>query len=128
VTVEEILRKAAAEIRAANINGWGNACEAGADRIRALEAALERSRLAIDDWLHLFAPELCNADDVARSRSRVMAVGTLAYIADVQQQNRIALGSELETACEHDWHSNPNGDRYCPKCEASALNRAGVTK
>lgn len=63
----------------------------------ALEAALERSLLAIDDWLHLFAPELCNPDDVARSRSRVMAVGTLAYIADVQQQNRAALRATLET-------------------------------
>jgi|ERR1700690_1575671 len=46
MNVEEILRKAAAEIRAANINGWGNACEAGADRIRELEAQLERCRTA----------------------------------------------------------------------------------
>ena len=35
---EAILRKAAEKIRAANINGWGNACEGGADRIAALEA------------------------------------------------------------------------------------------
>jgi hypothetical protein len=35
---EAILRKAAKEIRAANINGWGNACEGGADHIAALEA------------------------------------------------------------------------------------------
>ena len=34
---EAILRKAAEEIRAANINGWGNACEGGADHIAALE-------------------------------------------------------------------------------------------
>lgn len=69
-------------------------------RIARLEAALERSQLAIDDWLHLFAPELCNDDDVARSRSRVMAVGTLAYIADVQQQNRAAL-TPVDASAEH---------------------------
>jgi hypothetical protein len=39
---EEMLRKAAAEIRAADLLGWGNACEWGADRIAELEAALRK--------------------------------------------------------------------------------------
>lgn len=40
MNTEAILRKTAAEIRAQGINGRGNACEAGADRIRDLEATL----------------------------------------------------------------------------------------
>jgi uncharacterized small protein (DUF1192 family) len=39
---EEILRKAGAEIRSANINGWGNACEGGADEIARLEESLAK--------------------------------------------------------------------------------------
>lgn len=47
MSAEKDLLRAAAEIRDANINGWGNACEAGADRIRDLEAAVDkRSRRA----------------------------------------------------------------------------------
>lgn len=53
--------------------------------------ALEKSRVAIDDWLNLYAPEHCNEARVAEARARVNAIGTLAYIAEVQQGNREAL-------------------------------------
>jgi hypothetical protein len=73
-----------------------------------LEKALRRSVTAIDDWLHLFIPEefgdgygpecvagRCDCkikDYVAETRARIKeSGGTLAYIADVQEQNRDAL-------------------------------------
>lgn len=60
--------------------------------------ALELSVLAIDDWLHTYADDLCNENDVARSRSRIQSRGgTLAYIAEVQQANRKALGIKPKT-------------------------------
>jgi hypothetical protein len=53
--------------------------------------ALEKSRIALDDWLNLYASELCNEARVEEARSRVHAAGTLAYIAEVQQGNREAM-------------------------------------
>jgi hypothetical protein len=61
-------------------------------REQRLEAALARSVTAIDDWLNTYAPEFCDEARVKEARSRIMSEGgTLAYIADVQQQNREAL-------------------------------------
>lgn len=59
---------------------------------RAREA-LEQSVLALEDWLHTYAPDECGKDDVARTVSRIWnRGGTLAYIAEVQHANRQALG------------------------------------
>ena len=56
--------------------------------------ALERSIVAIDDWLNVYASELCNQDRVDEANHRISnAGGTLAYIANVQQQNRAALAT-----------------------------------
>ena len=42
--------------------------------------------LVLDDWVHQYAPEFCNDDSVARTRSRIAAHGgTLAYIADMRE-------------------------------------------
>jgi hypothetical protein len=58
----------------------------------ALRKALERAQLALDDWLHTYADEHCDKDDVARSRSRIVANGgTLAYIAKVQEHIKWVL-------------------------------------
>ena len=58
----------------------------------AMEAALERADLALADWLHHYAPELCHKDDVARTRSRIANQGgTITYISDVAQEVRTAI-------------------------------------
>ena len=63
-------------------------------RERRLRAALDRSRIAIDDWLNTYASEFCDEARVAEAGKRIRDEGgTLAYIADVQQQNREALKS-----------------------------------
>lgn len=86
-----ILPKTAAEI-----------CEIIAERDRLRKAcekmgiALERSITALDDWIHIYAPEHCHAAKVKRSRERIQDEGgTLHYIAVVQQQNRNAI-AQLE--------------------------------
>ena len=59
---------------------------------KELQAALERSKTAIDDWLNTYASEFCNEERVKEAGVRIMkGGGTLAYIADVQEQNRRAL-------------------------------------
>jgi hypothetical protein len=60
-----------------------------------MREALERSMVAIDDWLHVYAEDECRPEDVAASRARLNEHGTLAYIAEVQAANRAAL-SEME--------------------------------
>ena len=62
-------------------------------------AALERSMLAIDDLTCLCANGQANedyyGDTLARVRSRVNANGgVMAYVANVQRQNREAIGGK----------------------------------
>lgn len=68
------------------------------DRVTALTEALKRarkavetSRIALDDWLHIFVPEECSLESVIESRERVNENGTIYYIATVQEQNRNVL-------------------------------------
>lgn len=59
-----------------------------------LVEALRRSMVAIDDWLHVYASDMCDEADVQDSRQRIAEAGaTLSYIASVQQNNRAALAS-----------------------------------
>lgn len=58
----------------------------------ALKGALERSIVCIDDWINTFAPEFCDEQRVKEAKERLGAHGTLAYLAEVQEQNRAALG------------------------------------
>ncbi len=59
---------------------------------KQLREALDRSRVAIDDWLNTYASEFCDEERVAEAGTRIReSGGTLAYIADVQEQNREAL-------------------------------------
>lgn len=52
---------------------------------------LDRSRIAIDDWLNVDFADFCDAERVEEARQRINEMGTVAYIADVQQQNRDLL-------------------------------------
>ena len=59
--------------------------------VERLLTALGHSVIAIDDWLHQYASEECNAEDVERTWARIRENGgTLTYIAQVQQRNREA--------------------------------------
>jgi len=53
---------------------------------------------ALDDWINTYASEFCGADRVAAAGKRIMDQGgTLAYIADIQEENRKALDVDLPT-------------------------------
>lgn len=77
----------------------------------SIKEALERSIVVIDDWLNVYASELCNQDRVDEANHRISnAGGTLAYIANVQQQNRAALATlqpsgERREAIALDFHT-----------------------
>lgn len=76
------------------IGGWLARWERENNATKAsLRAALERQTVALDDWLNTYAPEFCNKGRVREADVRIHAHGgTLAYIADVQEQARAALG------------------------------------
>jgi hypothetical protein len=57
----------------------------------AMAKALERSCIALSDWIHTYASEFCHEDKVAEAKARIMEAGTLAYVAGVQEQNYTAL-------------------------------------
>jgi hypothetical protein len=59
-----------------------------------LREAVKLAQVAIDDWLHTYASEECDPKVVAESRNRLQAVGTVYYIAMVQQQLRKALNGD----------------------------------
>lgn len=62
------------------------------ETIDALVAALERSNVAIGDWLHQYAGDMCREENVRAAARRIIdAGGTLGYIADLQQFNHAAL-------------------------------------
>lgn len=52
-------------------------------------AALDASRVAIDDWLNIYAHDMCDEQRVKEARVRIFeSGGTLAYIARIQEHNR----------------------------------------
>jgi hypothetical protein len=77
----------ALDLCAAAVDDYNNAlasCE-------AMAKALERSCIALSDWIHTYASEFCHEDKVAEAKARIMEAGTLAYVAGVQEQNYTAL-------------------------------------
>lgn len=66
-------------------------------RVGELEEALQASRIGLDDWLNQYASELCDEERVKEARERIADNGgTLAYIAQLQDQNRRALEGKEE--------------------------------
>ena len=60
-----------------------------------LRKALLRSNQALDDWVRTYAPEFCGDEHVEETRKRITeGGGTLAYIADIREGNKKALGGE----------------------------------
>jgi hypothetical protein len=86
--------KGQAEAGAGEIERLRDLVMGGSANIERLREALKRSVVAIDDWLHQYASELCDEKYVAATAKRIMANGgTLAYIANLQEQNRAALSA-----------------------------------
>jgi len=70
--------------------------------VEHLRVALKRSVVGLDDWINTFASELCNEKRVAEAYDRINAVGTLMYVAKIQEANREVLKlSEDNVAVQH---------------------------
>ena len=62
------------------------------DRIEQLEAALQKSTQALDDWTSIYASEFCDEARVEEAHDRIKKNGgTLAYIADIVCPNHELL-------------------------------------
>jgi hypothetical protein len=60
--------------------------------IITLRNALDNSKTAIDDWICMYASDMCAENHVAEAYERVSRNGgTLAYTADINAANRNAL-------------------------------------
>jgi hypothetical protein len=79
-----------------HIDYWRARASKAEAEAATLREALERSVLALDDWVSTHAPEECSEVRVANARSRIGPLGTLAYIASVQEQNREALSARTQ--------------------------------
>jgi hypothetical protein len=85
-----------------------------------LREALDRSRIAIDDWLHLYASEMCDEARVEEAKKRTNENGTLYYIATVQRAVRDTLSTpiDLSALAMHDeeivekWKRDAEGKKY----------------
>lgn len=56
-----------------------------------LATVLKTNIQALDDWLNIWASDFCNESRVREARNRVNKVGVVAYIAEIQEQNRKTL-------------------------------------
>lgn len=61
--------------------------------IEELTAALKASTVALDDWVNVYAPDMCDEKRVAEAKARLNEGGTLWYIAVTQERNHAALAS-----------------------------------
>ena len=55
-----------------------------------LVETLERAETALNDWIHTYAPEMCDQEHVDATMKRIAQCGTLAYIAKVLMDVRAA--------------------------------------
>ncbi len=53
--------------------------------------AIDTAIVALNDWLHVYAPEFCDEKRVVEAQNRLQEGGTLYYIATVLQKCRPAL-------------------------------------
>jgi hypothetical protein len=89
----ELVRLSDAQAHAAQYKA---ALEAEREKVNGLREALERSVVALDDWTHTYAPELCNPVAVKDAWGRINERGTLYYIAEIQQANADVLTATQE--------------------------------
>jgi hypothetical protein len=57
-----------------------------------MKELLEELAIALDDWLHIYASDMCDEKDVKESFKRIKENGgTIAYIATLRQKIRKEL-------------------------------------
>jgi septal ring factor EnvC (AmiA/AmiB activator) len=63
-----------------------------------MSTLLEANSIALSNWMHTYASDMCHENDVKLARKQIMdGGGTLAYIADLMQANRKALARHTTT-------------------------------
>lgn len=71
-------------------------------RLSEAVKVLERAETALNDWLNIYASDMCEENRVAEAHKRVSEYGTIGYIADVTAEIRgvkafiATLGGEKE--------------------------------
>lgn len=66
--------------------------------LRVCTIALEKSKAVLDDWMLIYAPVLCDQVHVDEAAARIdRAGGTVAYIAEAVDTNRIAIAKAEKT-------------------------------
>jgi len=80
------------DVRAGESDYWYRRAVAAESALASAREALAASIVAIDDWLHCYACEMCDEQYVQATTERIAEQGgTLAYIARVQKANRSAI-------------------------------------
>ena len=57
---------------------------------------LERCRVALNDWINDWAPEMCDPERVQETEERLSEKGTLMYISEILQAIRVSKGQSDE--------------------------------
>lgn len=60
----------------------------------SIQTALQSAIVALNDWMCIYAPEMCDESRVKDAYNRVYEGGTLYYIATVVEQCNNALKEE----------------------------------
>ena len=94
---------------------WHDRALAAEARGVELAGALERAKEAMDTWVCMFAPELCDAAHVEQAKARIRGVGTLAYIAEI---NKKVIDAMIATPAEA--LERARGEDYAAGLEAAA--------
>src|SRR5690606_19596592 len=71
-----------------------------AEDIETLVDALRVAKQGINDWMHIYAHDMCDEDRVEEARKRVHYAGPLAYIADINVVINEALALFSDQAAE----------------------------
>jgi len=86
---------------------------------QTVKATMQHATQALDDWLNIYAEELCDHEKVALARKRIEdSGGTLAYIAGITQNLREAIkdceqAEAKEPVGEVVEHETSSGDSVC---------------
>lgn len=94
----ELLEKATKEPSIRNQDSLDTYLAGRAEAIRDLVVAAKKAQEAMNVWVNTYAPEFCDKEHVENSRKIISeSGGTLAYIADINEQIHEAL-AKLEEA------------------------------
>jgi hypothetical protein len=84
---------------------------------------LRRAAVALNDWTHTYASELCDSERVAQAWARIEAAGgTVAYIADLASEinSFLAQPEQKPLRCRSEPCVNDNNIGACRRCKNSS--------